>query len=282
MQVHLDTNTVWAFNKWAGWGVEVGIGNRPLGGGGGGVVNPDWTASDTSELYTSRELRVFVRRSCASAPVQFEQFNPTAPATPIARSMARFSTHPLAPTHGRFMAPTDLGYFATGTYFKTTRPLFGVFGVYPADGAGTQAPLPLPLLGWGRPPGITTSVAALDVVEGLSATYTVSLPTTPFANVSMTLFLLPPNADLTVEPTEFLFTPEDWLVPRTVTVTALEDDIDENSRVVYQLLHVVASDDEGYATADNATVAVAVRSCARACAGSPTRVPHGIAAPRRS
>ena len=66
-------------------------------------------------------------------------------------------------------------------------------------------------------------MTSLTVIEGGDDTYTVVLNTKPTADVTVTIND-PSNPDVTTDPETLTFTPENWNVPQTVTVTAEEDD----------------------------------------------------------
>ena len=72
-------------------------------------------------------------------------------------------------------------------------------------------------------PGLTFSDDSLTVIEGGDDTYTVVLNTKPTSDVTVTIHD-PSNPDVTTDPETLTFTPENWNVPQTVTVTAEEDD----------------------------------------------------------
>ncbi len=95
-------------------------------------------------------------------------------------------------------------------------------------------------------PGLTFSDDTLTVTEGGDGTYTVVLNTKP-------------TADVTIDPPTLTFTPENWNVPQTVTVTAAEDDdeLHETATVTHTVsgggydsvapsdLTVIVHDDDG-------------------------------------
>ena len=85
------------------------------------------------------------------------------------------------------------------------------------------------------------SPAALPVTEGSSATYTVALATQPSGDV--TVAITGAGSGVSVSPASLGFTPSDWSTPRTVTVTAAEDDNTASERVT--LTHTAAGG--GYA-----------------------------------
>ena len=80
-------------------------------------------------------------------------------------------------------------------------------------------------------PGVTVSDRSLTVQEGGSNTYTVVLDTKPSEDVDVEV-TVPPNADVSVSPPSLTFTPQNWHMPKTFTVTADDDDIDLPDRTV--------------------------------------------------
>ena len=72
-------------------------------------------------------------------------------------------------------------------------------------------------------PGVTISKSTLSLNEGSTVTYTVRLVTQPGGNVTIT----PSSSDsgaVSVESASLTFTPSNWNTPRTVSVTAAQDD----------------------------------------------------------
>ena len=74
--------------------------------------------------------------------------------------------------------------------------------------------------------GITVSESSLHLTEGGAATYQVSLGAQPTADVSIFVAShnVSGNADVSAEPAELTFTPENWRSTQTVTVRAVHDD----------------------------------------------------------
>ena len=106
--------------------------------------------------------------------------------------------------------------------------------------------MPLP------PPGVTVSLTSLTINEGGTGTYTVALNTQPSGPVTVTVGD-PTNTDVTVFPTSLTFTTGNWNSPRTVTVTAGQDD--DGAEDTAEVTHSVS----GYAgvfTAPAVTVTV--------------------------
>jgi Tol biopolymer transport system component len=74
---------------------------------------------------------------------------------------------------------------------------------------------------------IVESGGSTQVAEGgATDTYTVALTTPPGSNVTITPN---PGSQLTVSPTSLIFTPGNWFIPQTVTVTAVDDTIREGA-----------------------------------------------------
>ena len=92
-------------------------------------------------------------------------------------------------------------------------------------------------------PGVRIDPARLTVREGETGSYTVVLTAAPTANVtvSMTVSLA---ADFSAEPSLLTFTSQNWSTPKTVTVTAFEDDDAEGG--TYSIDHQVSSTDPNY------------------------------------
>ena len=87
--------------------------------------------------------------------------------------------------------------------------------------------------------GVTISETSLDIREGATATYTVVLDTRPSRDVTVTIHD-PANTEVTAEPASRTFTPNNWNVAKTVTVTAGHDSdgIDEDATTI---THTVSS-----------------------------------------
>ncbi len=72
-------------------------------------------------------------------------------------------------------------------------------------------------------PGVSFSVDAMTVPEGGTGSYTVVLDSKPTGEVTVSVEV-PAGAEVSVDVTGLTFTPENWSEPRTVTVTAAEDE----------------------------------------------------------
>ncbi len=101
---------------------------------------------------------------------------------------------------------------------------------------------------------IVQSGGTTTVIEaGATDSYTVVLNTQPTADVIITLT---PDAQQTVSPTTLTFTATDWNVTQTVTVTAVDDFIDEASPHSGSIAHSAAGG--GYTGVTIASVSVSV------------------------
>ncbi|MCW2920456.1 MAG: hypothetical protein JWL76_330 [Thermoleophilia bacterium] len=92
-----------------------------------------------------------------------------------------------------------------------------------------------------------------DVTEGgVTDTYTVRLRTRPTANVVLTLGA---NAQVTTSAPTLTFTTANWNAPQTVTVAAVNDDVDEvPDPHAGTITHVAASSDAAYSALSGANV----------------------------
>jgi len=91
---------------------------------------------------------------------------------------------------------------------------------------------------------ITESGGSTEIDESgpTSDTYDVVLNTQPTGNVSITVL---PDTQSTVSPATLIFTPTNWNVPQTVTVTAV-DDLDAEGAHISTIMHYAASTDTTY------------------------------------
>ena len=104
--------------------------------------------------------------------------------------------------------------------------------------------------------GVSVSKSALSIGEGESGTYTVALESEPTATVTIAVSVSG-DADVTVDPETLEFTTGNWDAPRTVTVSAAQDDDEEGDEATVS--HAVSGGDYGAAgvTARSVTVRVA-------------------------
>ena len=108
---------------------------------------------------------------------------------------------------------------------------------------------------WGRR-GVTVSRAALTVEEGSTGSYTVVLDSEPLVPETVTVTpSVPANSDLSVNPTELVFTTGNWSVPKTVTVEA-ETDTDTVSEAPVTISHQVSGSDYGSVQASSIVVTI--------------------------
>ena len=104
-----------------------------------------------------------------------------------------------------------------------------VFGTLPfAVSAGTTAETTVSIID--NTPGMSVTPRALDVDEGGTAMYTVTLNTVPTGNVTVAVTSNDQGA-ATVSPAMLTFTPTDWNTVKTVTVTGVEDSDQDNEIV---------------------------------------------------
>ena len=103
--------------------------------------------------------------------------------------------------------------------------------------------------------GVNVSVEGLEVEEGTSSTYTVQLTSQPTGTVRIAVDGNPAGSDLTVNPASLSFTPRNWRVQRTVTVTAAQDR-DAIDEPVITLNHQVTGADYAGVTASGVTVTI--------------------------
>jgi len=90
---------------------------------------------------------------------------------------------------------------------------------------------------------ISPSGGSTDVTEdGVTDDYTVVLTSKPTANVTITVG---GDSQVSGSPTALTFTPIDWLTAQTVTVSAVDDDVDEGNHTG-TLTHSAASGDGSY------------------------------------
>ena len=104
-------------------------------------------------------------------------------------------------------------------------------------------------------PGLTLSETSLSVPEGGWATYAVKLSTQPDADV--TVEITGTTTSVGVSDSSLTFTTSDWNQPRTVTVTARDDDVDREYDPV-TLVHSTTSGDPDYDDLPTGSVTVTV------------------------
>ena len=108
--------------------------------------------------------------------------------------------------------------------------------------------------------GITVAPTSglITTESGGSDTFTVMLNSQPSADVTIELW----NSDPTegaVSPSSLTFSPENWAIPQTVTVTGVDDSADDENRM-YTILTVAAvSTDPAYHGVDGPDVSVTNR-----------------------
>jgi hypothetical protein len=92
--------------------------------------------------------------------------------------------------------------------------------------------------------GVVVNPTAVSVAEGGAiGTYTVVLASQPTSDVTITIAT---DGQTTVNPPALTFTPLDWNVPQAVTVSAVDDDVAEDTPHTGLISHTAASDDPDY------------------------------------
>jgi hypothetical protein len=105
-------------------------------------------------------------------------------------------------------------------------------------------------------PGVSITPSSLELFEGgLPGTYSVSLKTQPSSDVTISAAH---DAQLSVDPTTLLFTAQNWDLPQTITVLAVDDDIDEGNHTSI-ITHTSTSADTNYQDIDIGSVNVSIR-----------------------
>jgi len=95
-------------------------------------------------------------------------------------------------------------------------------------------------------PAILFEDAVLEVSEtGMTSdVYSVYLQIAPTSDV--TIFLTA-DEDVTVNPSQLVFTTDNWATPQTVTVTAVDDKLTQGNPHMAVITHTISSDDTAYA-----------------------------------
>ncbi len=99
--------------------------------------------------------------------------------------------------------------------------------------------------------GVTVSESELSIAEGGSATYTIVFDSAPTGEVLVTVEA-PAGSDFSVDPQSLSFTPGNWSVARTVTVSAAQDD--DSTDDTGTITHTVSGADYTGVTARSITV----------------------------
>lgn len=91
--------------------------------------------------------------------------------------------------------------------------------------------------------GLVFTPDSVSVAEGASTTYNVVLSSQPSATVLVTPSVTD-DSSVTVAPASLTFTPAQWNVPQTVTITFMEDE--RTSPMIASIVHGTSSDDPKY------------------------------------
>ena len=109
----------------------------------------------------------------------------------------------------------------------------------------------------GPTPGVTVTptVGLVTTESGGTASFSVSLDTVPIADVTIVVSSSNPAEGMT-STNLLIFTPNDWNVPQTVTITGQDDAVVDGSVAYTIVLATAASTDPSYAGLNPADVAV--------------------------
>ena len=123
------------------------------------------------------------------------------------------------------------------TNFPTATPLQA------ANGGGANDAFITKIIAGGPQVKVVESGGSTNVAEsGTTDTYTVVLTNQPTANVTIAL-----NTDSQIQPIAGIsFTPTNWFVPQTVTVSAVDDTVAETSPHTGSITHTAISTDASY------------------------------------
>ncbi len=105
-----------------------------------------------------------------------------------------------------------------------------------------------------KPQGVTVKPTAITVTEGgTPKQYTIVLDAQPASSV--TVNINPQNTEEITVVNSVTFTTSNWNVPKIITVTSVNDDIDDGT-IIFDIEHEVVSSDNGYngIDVDNVTV----------------------------
>ena len=250
-----------------------------MAAGGHGVENPpDATLTLSDDEATATATLVLtpasVLESGGVSTVTARLSHPTTEATTLTVSAAPVS--PAVAGDFTLSATTTLTLAAgatasTGTVTVTAVDNAGASGrrqvrvsATATGGRGVAAPSPATLVIRDDEYGLSVSVAAgLTTTEGGGqATFTVALQTQPSAAVTVsvtrwdTAGLLEDESEGRVEPSSLVFTVQNWETAQTVTVTGVDDDVDDGD-VAWRVRLDPSSADTDYDGLDPVDVAVA-------------------------
>ncbi|WP_445176076.1 DUF7948 domain-containing protein [Microcoleus sp.] len=136
---------------------------------------------------------------------------------------------------------TSGGVYVAGSTFSTNFPTATPWQA--ASGGGQYDSFITKIIPGGSQVKIVESGGSTNVAEsGTTDSYTVVLTNQPTANVAIAL-----NTDSQMQPIAGIsFTPTNWFVPQTVTVSAVEDTVAETSPHTGPIAHTAISTDTNY------------------------------------
>ncbi|HYI07693.1 MAG TPA: FG-GAP-like repeat-containing protein, partial [Thermoanaerobaculia bacterium] len=157
---------------------------------------------------------------------------------------SNWSTPQVVTVHGQDDAVTDgtIAYTIVTDAVMSSDPFYS--GMNPRDVTGTNAD--------DDSGGVTVSPAAVSVAEsGATATFTVVLDVQPAAAVVIDVSSADP-AEATVSPAQLTFDTANWSTPQTVTVTGVDDTVDDGDQVttIDVAVNTAATADPAYDTVD--------------------------------
>ena len=103
--------------------------------------------------------------------------------------------------------------------------------------------------------GVTVFPTTLTIEEDETGTYTLHLDSEPTGDVTLTINAPTDSDEASSDPTSLTFTPGDWYTDQTVTITALDDELDESSETA-TFTHSLSGADYGSTTAVDVVVTI--------------------------
>ena len=187
----------------------------------------------------------------------------SAPTSPVTVTMSADPVSPVTVTPSVIFTPTDwatpqtVTLFAADDFVDRTYPTVTIS--HTVSGASEYASLSLPdvtvAVSDNDDAAVVIAGDPIEIVEGLSGSYQVSLSSEPLAAVTVTTSSSSPQV-LEVVGSPLVFLPESWFTPQDVTARAIDDFEAGNGSAT--LSHVVTSSDGLYDGFDLPDVAVTI------------------------